>query len=177
MGNIVYIACSIDGYIADRDGSITFLQSVPMSDEVMGLFTTFMGSVDAIVMGRNTYNTVLDFGGEWPYSKKVFVLSHSLSEIRDDLVGKVEIVNSDNVATMVDSLNDRGFHRLYIDGGSVIQSFLKENLIDELIISTIPVVLGGGIPLFKELSSPITFKLISSKIIDKVMVQSHFKRV
>ena len=83
MSNKVYIATSLDGYIADENGGIEWLSVAPMTEESQSAFTHFMESIDALVMGRNTFDTVKGFGGEWPYSKKVFVVSSSMSSIPD----------------------------------------------------------------------------------------------
>ena len=143
MANVVFIGVSLDGYIADRDGGLDFLQSVPNPEDDECGFPEFMDSVDALLMGRKTYETVLGFGGNWPYSKPVFVLSNSLKSLPEHLNDKVELI-SGPVKKVVEQLNSRGFERLYIDGGMLIQSFLREDMIDELVISQIPMLLGGG---------------------------------
>lgn len=79
MRNIVFIGTSLDGYIADKDGGLEFLQSVPNPENDQLGFPEIMDSIDALLMGRKTYETVLGFGGDWPYFKPVFVLSSTLS--------------------------------------------------------------------------------------------------
>ncbi|MGE3609566.1 MAG: dihydrofolate reductase family protein [Bacteriovoracaceae bacterium] len=174
MANKVFIATSVDGFIADKDGSVDWLNENPSPSGSDGGFTNFMETVDALIMGRNTFQTVLGLGIDWPYSKKVFVLSNSLKEIDKSLKDKVEIVSGD-IKKIVQNLNDRGFKNLYIDGGQTIQSFLKENLIDELIITRVPIILGGGVPLFGELPHKIRLEHCGTKTLDNGMVQSHFK--
>ncbi|WP_044204111.1 dihydrofolate reductase family protein [Flammeovirga sp. OC4] len=175
MNNKVYIATSIDGFIADKNEGLDWLQTVPNpNNDDMG-FSSFMDSIDALVMGRNTYEIVKGFGGEWPYSKPVFVLSTSIKEIPEHLTNKVFIING-TLNEVLEQLYAQNYLNLYIDGGSVIQSFLKEDLIDDLIISTIPVVLGGGFPLFGETDKLLEFEFVSSKVHLGQIVQTHYSR-
>lgn len=83
MSNKVYIATSLDGYIADVNGGVDWLNIVPMNEEVKYAFSSFVDSIDALVMGKNTFETVKNFGGEWPYNKKVFVVSQFMNSIPD----------------------------------------------------------------------------------------------
>ncbi len=169
MKNIVYIATSLDGYIADKNDGLDWLPSPDSAD--FG-FDAFMETIDAIVMGKNTFNMVLSFGGEWFYTKPVFVVSSSLKSIPKELEEKVFLIQG-SPTKITNLLRKEGFENLYIDGGVTIQNFLKEGLIDELIITTIPILLGGGKPLFGKLDKPLEFKCIESKVIAG-MVQNHF---
>jgi len=171
MSNKVYIATSLDGYIADSKGSVDWLPAPDSED--LG-FEAFMESIDALVMGRNTFELVLSFGGEWFYSKKVFVVSTSLQSIPTYLEGKVELIN-ETPQNIVSQLASRGYQHLYIDGGKTIQRFLQEDLIDELTITTIPILLGGGSPLFGQLQNPMHFKHTETKAVAG-LVQSRFLR-
>ena len=176
MSNVVYIGTSLDGYIADRDGGLDFLQSVPNPENDDLGYIEFMTRIDALLMGRKTYETVLGFGGDWPYSKPVFVLSNSLTSLPEHLTKKVKLV-SGSLKQVVQKLNKRDFHELYIDGGMLIQSFLKEDMIDELIITQVPILLGGGVSLFGNLPNHMRFEHISTKMLLDALVQSHYKRV
>jgi len=173
--NYVFIANSLDGYIADKDGGIDWLNTVPNPDHDDAGYNNFMKKIDAIVMGRSTFEIVLSFGIDWPYQVPVFILSNSLQEVPKDYIGKVEIV-SGTLTDIVESLNAKGYHHLYIDGGKTVQSFLQEDLIDEMIITTIPILLGGGIPLFSELPNEMRFEHTHTEIYLKEMVQSHYIR-
>lgn len=173
--NIVFIATSLDGFIADRNGGLDFLQSVPNPENDQLGFPEFMNSIDALVMGRKTYETVLGFGGDWPYTKPVFVLTNTLTSLPEHLLGKVELVNG-QISALTEQLNKRGYANLYIDGGKLIQSFLKEDMIDELIISQIPILIGGGIPLFGDLGCHLTFEHRKTEIMLDAIVQSHYVR-
>lgn len=174
MSNIVYVAASLDGFIADKDGGLDWLNSISNPEGIDFGYTDFIDRIDALIIGRVTYETVLEFGIEWPYSKSVFVLSTTLKTVPSELKGKVEIVTG-NLKNVVDILNNRGFKNLYIDGGSTIQNFLKENLIHELIITTIPILLGGGVSLFEELDDSISLELIKSEVFLSSIVQNHYK--
>jgi dihydrofolate reductase len=172
--NYVYIAASIDGYIATPDGGVDWLHEVPNPDNNDYGYSEFVENIDALVMGRNTFEKVLTFG-EWAYQKKVFVLSSSLTEIPNGLERKVEIL-SGSLSDVLLEIKIQGFRNLYIDGGKLIQSFLSEDRIDELIVTRIPVLLGSGIPLFGELDSPLRFKHIDTKIHGNALVQSRYAR-
>lgn len=173
--NSVFIAQSIDGYIADKNGKIDWLNSIPNPDGDDMAYNSFMNRMDAILMGRKTYETVLGFDTEWPYEKAVFVLSTSLKEIPESLKTKVTIVNG-SLQKVLDEIHQKGFYRLYIDGGSTIQSFLKQDLIDEMIITTFPIILGGGASLFSNLSDPLNFNLLSSETYLDQITQVHYQR-
>ena len=145
--NIVYLGKSLDGYIAGKNGELDWLDMVPNPNQDDMGFNAFMDDIDALVMGRNTFEMVLSFGVDWPYKKHVFVLSGSLKEIPKGLAGKVSIVQG-TLSEVLEAIHSKGHHKLYIDGGKTVQAFLAENLIDELILTTIPIILGDGIPLF-----------------------------
>jgi len=172
--NYVYIATSIDGYIATRDGDVEWLHELPNPNNNDYGYSEFMANIDALIMGRHTFEKVRTFG-KWHYEKKVFVLSSVLTEIPNELIGKVEFI-SGPLKDILASVNSQGFNNLYIDGGLVIQSFLAEDLIDELIITRIPILLGGGIPLFGELNKPLRFVHKNTEIYDNSLVKSHFIR-
>ncbi len=172
----VFIATSLDGYIADKNGNIDWLHSIPNPENDDMGYSDFMSAVDALIMGRNTFETVCGFGIPWPYAKPVFVLSNSLKSIPPDLEGKVFLVKG-SLKEVIDSIKDNGFSQIYIDGGKTIQSFLKEDLIDEMTITVIPKLLGGGTPLFSELPKRLNFGCINSKIFLNKVVQCHYKRI
>lgn len=175
MANIIYIATSLDGYIADRDGKLDYLNTIPVPEGDDLGFNAFMGTVDAIVMGRTTMDTVLGFGVEWPYPKPVFVLSRTLTEVPKSLEGKVEIM-SGSPAEITATLKEKGYDNLYIDGGKVIQGFLADDMIDEMIINKIPILLGGGTNLFGDLPEHYTFEHVNTEVLVGAMVMSHYRR-
>ena len=174
--NSVYIATSIDGFIADKNGGIDWLNLIPIPENIDMGYNAFTSQVDALVMGRITFETVCGFDVDWPYQKPVFVLSNSLKEIPEKLKDKTHLVKG-NLTDILEQLHQRGLSKLYIDGGRTIQSFLKEDLIDEMVITIIPILLGGGTPLFSELPKALEFECISSEVyIDKI-VQNRFRRI
>lgn len=173
--NSVFIATSIDGYIADKEGSIDWLNSIPNPEQDDMRYMEFISRIDAIVMGRNTFETVHEFEGPWPYDKPVFVLSKTLNTVPNHLVDKVFLING-NPEEVLNHIHSQGFNRIYIDGGTTIQQFLKANLIDEMVLTTIPILLGGGSPLFGELHRPIRFKLKETRTHLGQIVQRHYVR-
>ncbi|MBE1275483.1 dihydrofolate reductase family protein [Enterovibrio baiacu] len=175
MSNIVYIATSLDGFIADKNNRIEWLHDIPNPDGSDLGFSAFMDRIDAIVMGRNTVEMVLSFGCDWPYTKPVFMLSNTLTSVPAGYEDKIFLVNGD-LKDVVRVLNEQGYADLYIDGGVTVQGFLKQDLIDELIITTIPVLLGGGIPLFGDLAEPLKFKHVSSEPLLGCLVKNTFVR-
>jgi dihydrofolate reductase len=172
MTNYVYIATSLDGFIATINGGLDWLENIPNPDKSDYGYSDFMINIDAIVMGRNTYEKVLSFG-KWPYNKPVFVLSNSLTNVPDSLKDKVEVVQGE-IEPLVNQLNHRGYHNLYVDGGKVIQSFLQEDLIDEMIITRVPILLGNGIPLFRESQKNLKFKHMKTDVYNNNLVKSHY---
>ena len=173
--NKVFIATSLDGYIADRDGGIDWLHSIPNPENIDMGYEEFTSQIDALVMGRTTFETVCAFDMDWPYKKPVFVLSNSLTKIPEEYEGKAALVNG-TLKEILHKIYHKGYHRLYIDGGRTIQSFLKEDLIDEMTITIIPYLLGEGIPLFSNLSGRLAFECVDTKIFLDKVVQNRFVR-
>lgn len=138
----VFIATSVDGYIARADGRIDWLSIVEAPPEDYG-FAAFFGSVDVLVLGRKTYDTVLGFDA-WPYAgKRCVVLTH-----RPPTSSHGEEFFAGEPAALVERLAREGARRVYVDGGEVIAQFLAARLVDDLTLSVIPIVLGGGRRLF-----------------------------
>lgn len=173
--NKVFIATSLDGYIADKNGGIDWLHSIPNPDHIDMGYGEFMSQIDALVMGRTTFETVCGFDVDWPYTKPVLVLSNSLKSIPKAYEGKAKLVNG-SLEEILQKAHDKGYHSLYIDGGRTIQGFLKEDLIDEMTITIIPCLLGGGIPLFSELPDSLEFECVETKIYLDKIVQNRFIR-
>lgn len=174
--NIVFIAKSLDGYIAGPNGELDWLHAIPNPHNIDMGYNDLIEDIDAIVMGRTTFETVRGFRGEWPYTKHVFVLSNTIKEIPQKLASRVSLAKG-SPQEILRTIHDRGYFKLYIDGGRTIQNFLKEDLVDELRITTIPILLGGGFSLFGELNTPIKFNHIKSKIFLNHIVQNHYRRI
>jgi dihydrofolate reductase len=174
MSNTVYIATSIDGYIAREDGSIDWLMDLPNPGNSDYGFSVFLERIDGIIMGRKSFETVLGFN-VWPYTKPVFVLSNSLAGLPGELSGKAEIIKGE-LKRIIELLKDRGINNLYIDGGKTIQNFLKEDLIDEMIITRIPILLGSGIPLFDKGNLELKFEHAGTEVYNNMLVRSRYLR-
>ena len=173
MKSMVYIGTSLDGFIARKDGDIDWLTQFA-NDEAIHAYEEFMNRVDAIVIGKGTFEKVLTFPS-WPYEKKVFVLSTSIKQVPDTVRHKITILSMEP-KELLHYLSDQGFSGIYVDGGKVIQSFLKEDLIDELIISKVPVLLGNGIPLFDLLTTSLLFKHLHTEVSANGLVRSYYER-
>ena len=173
--NSVFIATSLDGYIADKNGGLDWLHAIPNPQQIDMGYGDFMSGIDALVMGRTSFETVCGFDIEWPYEKPVFVLSTTITSVPEALEKKVFLVKG-KIHDILDHIHSLGFHHLYIDGGKTIQSFLSEDLIDDMTITLIPVLLGGGTPLFSDLNKPLAFECVDSKIFLDCVVQNRFQR-
>ena len=173
--NKVFIATSLDGYIADKNGGIDWLHSIPNPENIDMGYGKFISEIDALVMGRTTFETVCGFDIDWPYQVPVYVLSNTLSEIPEKFSSKATLVKG-TLKEILDTIHDKGHYNLYIDGGATIHGFLKEDLIDEMTITIIPTLLGSGIPLFSELPNRLNFECIESKIHLDMVVQNRFIR-
>lgn len=174
----VYIATSLDGFIARENGNLDWLPgsdgASEQSEEDFG-YHEFMDSVDALIMGRKTFETVLSFGIEWPYSeKRVIVLSSQLLQIPSDLPATVE-ASSCSPAELIQHLSEEGYQRAYIDGGKTIQSFLNAGLIQDMIITRIPVLIGSGISLFGPVDNDRKLRHINTCTFENGFVQSQYE--
>jgi dihydrofolate reductase len=172
----VYIATSLDGFIARANGALDWLpggEGEDAGDEDYG-YQEFMDSVDCLVMGRKTYELVLSFD-PWPYpDTPVVVLSTQPLEIPAHLAGAVEWM-SGSPHEVARRLAERGAKHLYIDGGKTIQGFLAEGLIQQLIITKIPVLIGNGIPLFGPLPHDIKLRHIETRTFVNGLVQCRYE--
>jgi len=173
--NSVFIATSLDGYITDKNGGIDWLHSIPNPNNNDMGYIEFTNAIDALVIGRKTFETVCGFDVDWPYDKPVFVLSHTLNEIPDSHKENAFLVKG-TLNEILERIYEKGFYRLYIDGGTTIRNFLKADLIDEMVITTIPIVLGGGSPLFTELPNELKFELINTRTFLNQITQNHYRR-
>jgi dihydrofolate reductase len=173
MKTVVYLAASLDGYIADKNGGVDWLNEIPNPDQSDFGFAEFMESVDAMVMGANTFRVVQSFG-EWPYEKPVYVASNSIREVPKGYEERISLVQGE-VREILTSISDLGYERLYIDGGKLIQSFLLAGMLDELIITQIPIILGSGIPLFVEFDNSIHLEHKGTQVIGVGLVKSHYQ--
>jgi dihydrofolate reductase len=179
----VYIATSVDGFIAREDGSIDWLESsgnqdAEMGDDVDMGFNDFMSSIDCLIMGRNSMEMISSFNltpEQWPYKDaRVIVLSNTIKEPPENLKGKVEMYSGE-LSALVEKLEQEGYEHAYIDGGKTIQAFLNLNLINEITITRIPILLGKGKSLFGKTTQEIKLENVKSKAFPNDFVQVHYK--
>ena len=168
----VFIGASVDGFIARAKGELDFLP--PGGGEPHG-YEEFINSVDALVIGRKTYERVLKFD-TWPYvAKPVVVLS--TSPLAQAPAGAVVEHMSAPPAEIVSLLAARGIQHIYVDGGITVQRFLRAGLIQRLIITRVPVLIGDGIPLFGTLPNDVQLRHITTRQYQSGLVQSEYEVV
>ena len=172
----VFIATSLDGFIARPDGSIDWLleanRAVPPGEDCG--YAEFTAGIDGLVMGRASFEKALGFD-PWPYGElPVIVLSRSGTVVPPALAPTVRVSALDPPSLMAE-LAAAGHRHLYIDGGRVVQSFLRACLIDSLTITTIPVLLGRGLPLFGPLEADVALRLVASRRWDFGFVQNRYE--
>jgi dihydrofolate reductase len=165
----VFIATSLDGFIARENGGLDWL---PADGGEPHGYVEFMATVDALVMGRKTFETVLTFGS-WPFEKPVIVLTSRPSELTAPPGALCEMMDG-TPQEIVDRLAKRGMKHLYIDGGDTIRRFLEAGLIQRVTITRIPVLLGSGIPLFGPLMRDIRLEHVATRAYPSGMVQSEY---
>jgi dihydrofolate reductase len=166
----VYIATSVDGFIATENGDVGWLDTAGKRDVDMGEhadmgWSEFIGSVDCLIMGRNCMQVIADMNltpEQWPYGDiRIVVLSNTLRELPTTLPGNIELYSGD-LLSLMDALEQQGHKHAYVDGGKTIQSFLELRLIQEITITRAPILLGGGIPLFGKTPVPIQLEQASA---------------
>lgn len=169
---IVYIAMSLDGFIAKKDDNIDFLNAVEEEGQDYG-YNDFIKTVDTVIMGRRTYDKVLSFGIGFPHADKD---TYIITRTARAPVDKINFYTGD-LQKLVNLLKSKSGKNIFVDGGGlVIQELLKNNLVDEFYISIIPTLLGAGIPLFDVGRAELNLKLVSSKAFNKGLVQLHYER-
>ncbi len=167
----VFVGVSVDGFLARPDGSFDFL---PAGGGEEHGYEAFFASVDALVIGRGTFETVLGFA-KWPYGRKpVFVLSGrplDLSKASDGVVEQMAGEPKDVVA----KLESRGIRHVYVDGGVTIQRFLRAGLIQRMVVTRVPVLIGAGIPLFGPLDRDIRLEHLGTRQYESGLVTSEYR--
>lgn len=167
----VFCGISVDGFLARPDGALDFLDAG--GQEPHG-FDEFYSTVDVIVIGRNTYEVVLTFGG-WPYGEKPVVVLSSRPLDFSSLKGATVEQMSGEPAEIAAQLNSRGFKHAYIDGGITIQRFLAANCVDRLIVTRVPILIGAGIPLFGSLPRDILLRHVATRSYQGGLVQTEYE--
>lgn len=174
----VYIAASVDGFIARPDGDVEWLHRPEYEAPEAGDYgyETFISTVDGMLMGRNSFEKVLTFS-EWPYGQMpVVVLSSKALNVPDALRERI-IPEQGEPQDVLQRLEARGFTHLYVDGGVTIQRFLHAGLIDEMTITRIPVLLGRGIPLFGAAGRELQLEHLATNSFSNGFVQNRYRVV
>ncbi len=168
---ILYIAMSLDGYIAKPDGDLSWLSVVEKEGEDYG-YHKFVASVDTVIVGRKTYDKVLSMGFDYPHQDKI---SYIITRTPKASIGNIHFY-TDDVRELVKKLKSVPGKNIYCDGGAeIVNLLLENNLFDELVISIIPVLLGSGIRLFKDGRPENKLQLVSSESFESGLVQVHYK--
>jgi len=172
MGKVVlYIAASLDGYIAAKDGSVSWLEPFETSGDDYG-YRTFLSRLGAIIMGGNTYRQVLEFGA-WPYSgiTSYVVTRRPLASQPDDSIQPF----SGEIGKLVQQIKGETEKDIWLVGGAnLITQFVNQSLVDEYMLFIMPVFLGDGIPLFQNLESPARLRLVEARTYPSGAVQLHY---
>jgi len=165
----VFVGASVDGFIARSNGDLDWL---PAGGGEPHGYNEFIASVDAIVIGRKTFEKVLTFDG-WPYGDKRVVVLSSRPVDLSAAGGGVEQM-SGPPAEIVSQLAASGAHHLYVDGGITIQGFLRAGLVQRLVITRVPVLIGDGIPLFGTLPRDVRLRHMATRHYPSGLVQSEY---
>ena len=169
----VFVGTSLDGFIAREDGDFDWLTAAGDALGETG-YDEFFAQVDAMVVGRGTFDTVRGFP-EWPYAgKRVLVLSRTLLR-RLDAEQEPDTTVHATLAEVISTLQAEGRRRVYVDGGRTIQSFLRAGLIHEITITRAPVLLGSGIPLFGPLGADVHLRHVGSRELGAGFTQSTYE--
>lgn len=168
------MAMSLDGYIARTDGSLDWLMKQKTEGEDHG-YDTFMASVDGLIMGRGSFEKALTFD-KWPYQKPVVVMSRTLcdADIPDELRNTVTLSTLEPKELMQD-LGRKGWQRAYVDGGKIIQSFLRAGLISDITVTHIPILIGEGLPLFDRLDRDVDIEHLETRSFPSGLVSSKYR--
>jgi dihydrofolate reductase len=170
----VFIATSVDGFIARPDGSLDWLPAGGEGGEDYG-YAAFMQTVDGIVMGRFTYESVLGFES-WPFDKPVVGMSRTLGagDVPAHLGGKLRITAA-QPAQLVAELRAEGWSSAYIDGGAVIRAFLAAGEVGEMTLTRVPVLIGAGRPLFGDIGCDLRLECLGSQAYPGGMVSTRYR--
>lgn len=172
---ILYIATSIDGYIATPDGGIEWLEEIPNPNKTDHGYNALLDSIDTVLMGGRTYHEIIGFGVEWPYkSKRTYVVSRRNSNVtpKED----VNFITEDILEAIAGLQNQDGKDIWLVGGGELATILLNANLIDEMRLCIAPIILGQGIPLFPNQPKESMWTLLDSKVYDTGMLINTYTR-
>lgn len=169
-----FLGCSLDGFIAGPNGELSWLTDF---DERLGDtgFDEFFGSVDTLVTGRTTYETMRDFDPGFYRGIPIHVLSTTMPAGPGEPMGASPVTVHSDLPSLVAALAEAGVQRAYVDGGRTVQSFLAAGLLTDLVITRVPVLIGQGIPLFGPLSAPLPVTLEDTRRLGAGAVQSRYR--
>jgi dihydrofolate reductase len=168
---ILYIACTLDGYIAKPNDDLGFLNIVQREGEDYG-YLDFVSTVDTVIVGRRTYDWVVGQGYDFPHADKE---SYVITRKERPKLGNITFYNG-NLKTLVTSLKSKSGKNIFCDGGAeIVHQLLKEKLFDELILSVVPILVGCGTRLFKDGRPEQELFLASVKNYETGLVQVHYK--
>ena len=172
----VFIATSLDGLVARPTGELDWLLKQSTAGEDHG-YDAFMDSVDGLVMGRGSFQTILTFD-TWPYAKPVVVMSQTLTQndIPEPVADRVTLTRADPPQVMA-TLEGQGWRRAYIDGGKIVQSFLRAGPIADITLTHVPILLGAGISLFGTLDHDIDLEHLGTQTFPSGLVTSHYRTI
>lgn len=167
-----FIATSLDGYIARSDHRIDWLEEADSDSTEDYGYEAFFSQITTIVMGRKTFEKIMTFP-EWPYKNlRLILLSSTIKQVPDELADQVQIFNGE-ITDLATLLEAEGEKHLYVDGSQAIQAFIREGLMTDITITTLPILIGEGIPLFGgPLSKDIRLKHLITKAYNNGFVQT-----
>lgn len=169
---MLYIAQSLDGYIADKEGSTQWLHDLPNPNQSDYGYQSFLESIETVIMGRKTYETILSFDVPWPYAaQKTYVLSRK--EIPNLKEGVTQLTNLDS-SSLQELKRESSKNLWLVGGGSLVKHCLENNLIDKIILFTMPINLGEGIPLFPESKHQQSWKLSHCEVYSSGVIQHEY---
>lgn len=170
---ILYIATSLDGYIAKPNDDLSFLSIVQKDGEDYG-YSEFVSSIDIVILGRKTYDWIMAVVDEFPHMDKI---SYIITRTERPSIGNINFYNG-TLNSLVKKLKSEKGKNIFIDGGAeIVHELLKANLIDEFIISIIPILVGDGIKLFADGRPELKLKLVTLKKFETGLIQMHYERL
>jgi len=172
--SLLFIASTLDGFIARSDGSLDWLNNYPDIDKYDYGYLEFIKGVDTLFMGRKTYEEVLSFGVDWPYAGCQTYVVTSAEDYKCSTPDTIPLndISKENLRTLVQSAKKDSW---VVGGGTLISHFLQNGLIDEMTISIVPIILGSGIPLFPNQPKETAFQLITTETFDTGIVNFKYK--
>jgi dihydrofolate reductase len=169
---ILYIATSLDGYIAKPNDDLGFLSIVEQEGQDYG-YADFVSTVDAVIVGRKTYDKVISMGFDFPHADKD---AYIITQTPRPTIGSVKFYTGD-LKALVEKLKSENGKNIFCDGGAeIVNQLLQYDLIDEFIISVIPILVGNGTKLFKDGRPEQKLELVSTKQFEKGLTQLHYRR-